>query len=239
MFFLWVNRLWHQPSQRQQQQQSRTLKNYWDNRHVLLVYFIRLYNIISTWLMADFLSNIPNITPQPGSTLLRVYAKQTEKKKPQLRFFPLHPIEGLAQAALALFFSLTRRSSSCYLGEGVPIIYSLHSPGARLTRWVSDWGLRQLLAPLLKGPQPQTRVHLEGDYPSSSGGSSSRSQTDTRKEERCLWRENKRGKQRHSWKLNSLCQSTHMLLNAENYKKNKHVWGNAHVALSGGTHEWK
>lgn len=57
-------------------------------------------------------------------------------------------------------FSPTRRSSSCYLGEGVPIIYSLHSPGARLTRWVSYWGLRQLLALLLKGPQPQTRVHF-------------------------------------------------------------------------------
>lgn len=52
--------------------------------------------------------------------------------------FPHHPVEGCAQVALMLFFSLTRRSSSCYLGEGVPIIYSLHSPGARLTRWVSD-----------------------------------------------------------------------------------------------------
>lgn len=42
---------------------------------------------------------------------------------------------------------------SCYLGEGVAVIYSLHTTGARLTRCVSEWlslGSWQLLPPLLK-----------------------------------------------------------------------------------------
>lgn len=68
-------------------------------------------------------------------------------------------------------FALTRRSSSCYLGEGVPIIYSLHSAGARLTRWVSD----RLRTPAITGsalkgaaatnPGP---LHIEGTLPATA-----------------------------------------------------------------------
>lgn len=127
-------------------------KSHWHFSHVLLpaLHFLQhFHNLASTSLnhYFDFLS-----TFQTHYILCSICAK--------LCCLPHHPIEGRAQVALRLFFSLTRRSSSCYLGEGVPIIYSLHSPGARLTRWVSDWGLRQLLALLLKGPQPQTHVHF-------------------------------------------------------------------------------
>lgn len=46
-----------------------------------------------------------------------------------------------------------KEDPSCYLGEGVAVIYSLHTTGARLTRCVSEWlslGSWQLLPPLLK-----------------------------------------------------------------------------------------
>ncbi len=61
-------------------------------------------------------------------------------------------IISVSNCALKVPFFL-RRDPSCYLGEGVAVIYSLHTTGARLTRCVSEWlslGSWQLLPPLLK-----------------------------------------------------------------------------------------
>lgn len=45
---------------------------------------------------------------------------------------------SVSSCALKVTFFFPKEDPSCYLGEGVAVIYSLHTTGARLTRCVSE-----------------------------------------------------------------------------------------------------